>query len=69
MIGLHDHIFIMLDNQNGISDIAQVFQSRYQPGVITLMQSNAGFVQDIKYINKLGSNLSSKPYPLGFAAG
>ena len=69
IVRIEDHIFIMLHHQNGISDIAEVFQGIDQTLIVALMQSNARFIQDVQYIHQLGSNLGSQTDSLGFSSG
>ena len=43
-----DSIVIMLDNDEGISNVTQALQGSYQLIVVTLMQTDAWLVQDIQ---------------------
>ena len=52
-------IFIMLDHDNSITKIAQSFQAFDKPFVVSGMQSNAGFIKDIKNAHKAAANLAS----------
>ena len=52
MVGGADHVFVMLDHQHAVTYVTQMFQSVYQPVVVTLMQTNAGFVQHIHHTSE-----------------
>ena len=52
-------IFIMLDHDNGITKIAQSLKAFDKPFVVSGMQSNAGFIKDIKNAHKAAADLAS----------
>ena len=64
-----DRLLIVLDDQHGIAQIAKLMQRVEKPFVITRMQADARFVQNIKHTAKLRSDLRRKPNTLAFAAG
>ena len=45
-------VFIMLDNNNGVSNISQVLQRLQQPVVISRMQSDRRFIKNIQNADK-----------------
>jgi len=57
MVGSHNGILIVLNHNDRITNITQLFERLYQSVVVALVQTNAGFVQDIKYTCKLRTNL------------
>ena len=66
--GLH-RFLVVLHHNNGIAQVAQVFQRLYQSGVIPLVQSDGGLVQNIQHPHQTGADLGGQPDALAFAAG
>ena len=52
----------------GISQIAQFFQGVNQPDIVTLMQSDTGFIQNIQHIHQLRTNLRGQTNTLAFSS-
>ena len=63
-----DSVFIMLDHDHGIADIAQVFQRAQQAVVIPLVQANRGFVEDIQHAHEAGADLAGQANALCLTA-
>ena len=61
-------LFVMLHHDKGVSQIAQPVQGLQELGVVTLVQADAGFVQDIQHAHQAGSDLSRQADPLALAA-
>ena len=53
IIGGADGILVMLHNNEGIAEVTQPLQGGKQLVVITLVQSDAGFVQNIKHTGEI----------------
>ena len=68
VVGLPDCLFVVLDDQDGIAQVAQVFQGFKEPDVIALVKPDAGFVEYVKDSCQAGSDLGGKPDPLRFTA-
>ena len=64
-----DRVGIMFHDHNGISDVTEVFQCGKKSVVIPLMQTDTGFIQNIKHANESAAQLSCQTDPLCFAAG
>jgi len=47
VVGCPHHIFVVFDDNDRVSRIAQLFQTAYQFPVVALVQSDGGFVQYI----------------------
>ena len=58
----------MFHYDNGISQIAQFFQGVNQPDIVTLMQSDTGFIQNIQHIHQLRTNLCGQTNTLAFSS-
>ena len=49
MIGRQDRVLVMLHHNHAIAEIAQAAQGFEQPGIVALVQANAGLVQHIEH--------------------
>ena len=61
-------LFVMLHHDKGISQVAQPVQGLQELGVVTLVQADAGFVQDIQHAHQTGSDLGRQADSLALAA-
>ena len=61
-------VFIMLYDNQRISEISQVFQCCQELVIIPLMQSDTGLVQDVGNSHQTGTDLGGKPDPLCLTA-
>ena len=69
MIGAADSLLVVLDNDQGIAQVSKLLQCLDQSRVISLVQSNGGLVQDVKYARQVRTDLRGQPDPLGFPTG
>src|SRR5579872_6911911 len=63
-----DRLFIMLDDEHRVSQIAQVFQRVQQPVIISMMESDRGLIEYIKHSAQFRSNLRRKSNTLSLSA-
>ena len=63
-----DRLFIVLDHQHGVAEIAQIFERSQQPPVVAVVQSDRRLVQHIQHAAQLRSNLRRQPNALPLAA-
>ena len=63
-----DGVLVVLDDDNSIAQVTQVFEGVEQAGVVTLMQADGGLVQDIEHAGQARADLAGQPDALGFAA-
>ena len=63
-----DRLFIVLHDQHGVAQVAQIFQRSQQPAVIAMMQSDRGLIQHVQHAAQLRSNLRRQPNALPLAA-
>src|SRR5437899_2055923 len=61
-------LFIVLDNQYGVAEIAQRRQRIEQTAIVARMQTNRRFVENVKHSAKLRSNLRRQTNALAFSA-
>ncbi len=69
IIGAPDGFLIVLDHQNGVAEIAQVFESSQQTPIVAMVQSYRRFVENIEDAAQLRSDLSGQADTLSFSAG
>ena len=62
-------IFVVLYNDNGIANVSQMLQSLNKPGIIPLVQANAGFIEDIENAHQRRTDLGCQTNALGFPTG
>ena len=67
MIGGANGVFIVLDHDHGIADVAQASQGTEQALVVALVQADGGFIQNVHDADQSGADLRSKPDALGLA--
>src|SRR5690606_25622344 len=69
VVGMYNHVFIVLNNENGVADIPQILQRVYQALVVPLMQSDTRLVENIKHIDQLRAYLRGEAYTLRLSPG
>ena len=69
VIGAADGFFIVLDDQDGVAQVAQFFQRSQQAVVVAMMQSDGRLVEHIKHAAQFRSDLRRQTNALAFAAG
>ena len=67
VIALAHRVFIVLDHDDGIPDIAKVLKRADQAIVIARMEANRWLVQNVKNSNQSGTDLTGQANPLGLA--
>ena len=67
MIGHADGVFVMLDDDHGVTEIAKTFQGFQQPVIVALVEADGGFVQHIKHAGEAGADLRGQTDALAFA--
>ena len=68
MVGGADHVFIVLDHDHAVAQVAQALQRGNQAVVVALVQADAGFVQHVHHAGEARANLAGQANALGFAA-
>src|ERR1700689_69590 len=62
-----DSLLVMLDNQNGIAEIAQSFECTEQAAIVTRVQADGWLVKYVKDPAGGGADLCRQAYPLRFS--
>src|SRR5262249_7078483 len=64
-----DGVLIVLDNQNRISEVAQVLQGAQQSIIVARVKPNGRLIQDIQHAPEARTDLCGEANSLGLAAG
>ena len=69
IIGRADGVFVVLDDDDGVAEVAQFAQRGQQPLVVALVQADARLVEDVEDAGELRADLRGEPDALRLAAG
>ncbi len=69
VVGVADGLFVVLDDEDGVAEIAQRFERMDQPLVVALVQADGGLVEHIQHAAQTGTDLRGQADALAFAAG
>src|SRR5947199_297231 len=61
-------VFVMLNHEHGISEIAQAGEGGQEAIVVALMQADARFVENVEDADQARADLRGEANALGFAA-
>src|SRR5690606_22863597 len=64
-----DGIFVVLNDNHRIAQIAEVLEGADQSFVIALMQTNTRLIEHVQHTLQAGANLGRQPDTLGLTAG
>src|ERR1700688_183213 len=68
VIGAADRLFVVLDNNHSIAEIAQALERFEKLGIVALMQPDRRFVEHVEDARQPRTDLRSKPDALALAA-
>src|SRR2546425_11941912 len=69
LIGSADHARFVLDDQNGVTQVAQLLEDFDESASVARVQSDAWFVEHIERVHQARSEASGQVDALGLAAG
>ncbi len=69
VVGLADGVLIVLDDDDGVAEIAQIDQRVEQPLVVALMQTDRGLIENVHDADQSRADLAREPDALRLAAG
>src|SRR5262249_10024741 len=61
-------VLVMLDDDDGVAEVAQALEGVEEAGVVALMQPDRGLVEHVKNTGKAGADLRGKADALALAA-
>ncbi len=68
-VGREDGLVIVLDDQDGVAQIAQALEGAQQAGVVARVQADGRLIQHIQHAHQARADLGGQADALGFAAG
>ena len=68
-VGRGDGVLVVLDDDEGVAEVAQPRQRLDQPVVVALVQPDRRLVQDVEHADQARADLGGQPDALGLAAG
>ena len=69
LVGIGDHFAIVLDQQQGVAQVAEFLQGGQQPGVVAGVQADRRFVQHVQHSAEPAADLGREADALHLAAG
>ena len=69
VVGGADRALVVLDNDHGVAELAEALQRPDQLLVVSLVEADRGFVEDVEDADQAGADLGREPDPLRLAAG
>ena len=67
-VGRLDGVLVVLDDDEGVAQVAQPGQGTHQPMVVPLVQPDRRLVEHVQHSDQAGSDLGRQPDPLRLAA-
>ena len=68
-VGRAHRLFVVLDDDQRVAEIAQALQRVDQAGVVALVQADARLVEDVEHAHQAGADLRRQADALRLAAG
>ena len=68
VVGRPDRLFVVLDDDDGVAEVAQPRQRREQAPVVALVQADRRLVEHVQHAGEVGADLRRQPDALPFAA-
>jgi hypothetical protein len=68
-VGGGDGVLVVLDDDEGVAEVAQPHQGLDEPVVVALVQADRGLVEDVEHAHQAGPDLGRQADALGLAAG
>ena len=68
-VGGADGVLVVLDDDQGVAQVAQPDQRLDQPVVVALVQADRRLVEDVEHADEPGADLGGQPDALRLAAG
>ena len=67
-VGAPDRLLVVLHDDQGIPEVAEVLQGLEELSVVALVQPDRGFVEDVEHPGEVRSDLGCKADPLCLSA-
>ena len=67
-VGPPHHLLVVLDDDDGVADVAQPLERPDEPRVVALVQADRRLVEDVEHADELRADLRREPQALRLAA-
>ncbi len=67
-VGRAHHLLVVLDDEDGVADVAELLERVDEPSVVALVQPDRRLVEDVEDADELRPDLCRQPQPLSLAA-
>src|ERR1039457_3637317 len=68
IVGAADGFFLVLDYEHRVAEVAQIFECGEKASIVTMVQADGRFVENVEDAAQLRSDLRCQAYALAFAA-
>ena len=68
VVGVADGVLVMLDDDDGVAEIAQALEGDEQAVVVALVEADRGLVEDVEDARQAGADLAGEADALALAA-
>src|ERR1700688_627299 len=69
VVSAADGFFVVLDYENGVAEVAQIFERGEQAAVVAVVQADRRLVENIEDATQFGADLGCQSDALAFASG
>uniref|UniRef100_A0A0N5A4D5 PE-PGRS family protein n=1 Tax=Parastrongyloides trichosuri TaxID=131310 RepID=A0A0N5A4D5_PARTI len=69
VVGRHDRLFVVLDHQHRVAEVAQALQGVQQAVVVALVQADRRLVEHVHHADQAGADLGGQADTLAFTTG
>ena len=69
VVGVADGVFVVLDDEDGVAEVAEVFEGLDEALVVALVEADGGLVEDVEHAAEARADLGGEADALAFAAG
>ena len=69
VVGVADGVFVVLDDEDGVAEVAEVFEGLEEALVVALVEADGGLVEHVEDAAEAGADLRGEADALAFAAG
>ncbi|GBD36793.1 hypothetical protein HRbin36_01921 [bacterium HR36] len=56
-VGCTDRVFIVFNHDHGVAQVAELLEACQQPGVVSRVQTDARFIQNVEYAHQAAADL------------
>ena len=67
VVGRLDHLAVVLDQDQGVAQVAEVPQGRQEPRVVARVQADGRLVEDVEHARQAAADLARQADPLALA--